>query len=171
MQREHDASGHVAGQLVDLIRNHHQQLVPKSMVLSIMHELKIEAKRMKAFKRTTVKDPLARTAHIKNLMVDKLGRRDFHSPRPGAKLVGDITYLRTGEGWPYLATVIDLYSRQIMGWSISDRMQCKLIIDAMELVAARGFIPPGTVFQVWCAGHAVRQSMGRTGVCWDNAVV
>ncbi|MGP9608724.1 IS3 family transposase, partial [Glutamicibacter sp. AOP33-2CA-4] len=88
-----------ASQLVDLIRNNHKQYVPKSTVLSIMNEHGLKAKRVSAFKVTTVHDQQARTAHIKNHMVDKLGRRDFRSSRPGTKLVGDITYLRTGEGW------------------------------------------------------------------------
>ena len=110
-------------------------------------------------------------------MVDKLGRRDFRSSRLGAKLVGDITYLRTGDGWLYLATVIDVYSRQIVGWSMAGHMQTQLVIDAMEMAASRGFIRSGSVFrsdrgtqytsaafQGWCAEHGVRQSMGRTGV-------
>jgi transposase InsO family protein len=84
---------------VDLLRNNHEEQIAKSTVLSIMKDLGIQAKRMSAFKTTTVRDHQARTAHIKNHMVDKLGRRDFRSCRPGAKLVGDITYLRTGEGW------------------------------------------------------------------------
>ena len=185
VQVEYEASNQVAGagQLVELIRNNQKEYIPKSTVLSIMKELGIQAKRMSAFKTTTVRDPQARTAHIKNHMVDKLGQRDFRSSSPGAKLVGDITYLRTGEGWLYLATVIDLYSRQIVGWSMGERMQTQLVIDAMQLAASRGFIRPGSVFhsdrgtqytsdafQAWCAEHGVRQSMGRTGVCWDNAV-
>lgn len=185
VQTEFAASNQVAGagQLVDLLLNNHNIRIPKSTVLSVMKELGIQAKRMSAFKTTTVRDHQARTAHIKNHMVDKLGRRDFRSSRPGTKLVGDITYLRTGEGWLYLATVIDLYSRQIVGWSMAEHMQTQLVIDAMELAASRGFIQPGSVFhndrgtqytsdafQRWCAAHGVRQSMGRTGVCWDNSV-
>ncbi|MGP9729301.1 DDE-type integrase/transposase/recombinase, partial [Glutamicibacter sp. AOP3-A1-12] len=113
---------------------------------SIMNEHGLKAKRVSAFKVTTVHDQQARTAHIKNHMVDKLGRRDFRSSRPGTKLVGDITYLRTGEGWLYLATVIDLYSRQIVGWSMGANMQTQLVIDAMQLAMSRGFISAGTVF-------------------------
>lgn len=185
VQDEYEASNQVAGagQLVNLIRNNQDEEIPKSTILSIMKDLGIQAKRMSAFKTTTVRDHQARTAHIKNHMVDKLGRRDFRSSRPGAKLVGDITYLRTGEGWLYLATVIDLYSRQIVGWSMAENMQTQLVIDAMEMAVSRGFIRSGSVFHLdrgtqytsdafrgWCAGQGVRQSMGRTGVCWDNAV-
>lgn len=93
VQDEYEASNQVAGvgQLVDLIRNNHEEEIPKSAVLSIMKELGIRAKRMSTCLTTTVSNPQARTAHIKNHMVDKLGRRDFRSCRPGAKLVGDIT--------------------------------------------------------------------------------
>ena len=145
---EFEASNQVAGagQLVDLIRNNQQTKIPKSTVLSIMKELGIRAKRMSAFKTTTVRDRQARTAHLKNHMVDKLGRRDFRSSRPGAKLVGDITYLRTGEGWLYLATVIDVYSRQIVGWSMAEHMQTQLVIDAMDMAVSRGLIRSGSVF-------------------------
>ncbi len=185
VQDEYEAFNQVAGagQLVDLIRNNQDEEIPKSTVLSIMKELGIQAKRMCAFKTTTVRDHQARTAHIKNHMVDKLGKRDFRSSRPGANLIGDITYLRTGEGWLYLATVIDLYSRRIVGWSMGENMQTQLVIDAMEMAESRGFIRLGSVFhsdrgtqytsdafQGWCAEHGVRQSMGRTGACWDNAV-
>lgn len=161
VQDEYEASNKVAGagQLVYLIRNNHEEEIPKSTVLSIMNELGIRAKRMSAFKTTTVGDPLARTAHIKNHMVDKLGRRDFRSSQPGAKLVGDITYLRTGEGWLYLATVIDVYSRQIVGWSMGENMQTQLVIDAMQLAASRGFLRPGSVFHSDYAEKIVKRSL------------
>lgn len=111
-----------------------------------MKELGIQAKRVHAFKTTTTRDPAAHTAHIANHMLDDNGNRDFNSPAPGAKLVGDITYLRTGEGWLYLATVIDLYTRMIVGWSMANTMYTPLITAAMEMAEARGFITRGTVF-------------------------
>lgn len=179
-----DAKGMAgAGQIVDLLRNEHDHVVCKATVLSLMKELGMRAKRMTAFKTTTAQDPDARTAHIKNHMVDKGGRRDFRSHAPGVKLVGDITYLRTGQGWLYLATVIDLHTRMIVGWSLSQSMHTPLVVDAMIMAKARGFIHRGsvfhsdrgaqytsTLFQDWCKNAGVRQSMGATGVCWDNAV-
>lgn len=177
-----DAKGMAgAGQIVDLLRNDHDHAVAKATVLSLMDELGVRAKRMAAFKTTTTRDAEARTAHIKNHMLDKGGRRDFRSHAPGAKLVGDITYLRTGEGWLYLATVIDLHTRMIVGWSMAETMHTQLIIDAMVMAQTRGFIRHRTVFhsdrgsqytsaafQGWCTAAGVRQSMGKTG--WDNAV-
>ncbi len=75
---------------------------------AIMRQNGLRAVRTAAWKKTTVQDPQARTAHISNHMLDDDGTRDFTSEVPGTRLVGDITYLRTGEGWLYLATVIDL---------------------------------------------------------------
>ncbi|GAA4368706.1 hypothetical protein GCM10023166_15800 [Paeniglutamicibacter cryotolerans] len=77
-----------AGQIVELLRNEHDHLVAKATVLSMMKEQGLQAKRLKASKTTTTRDADARTAHIKNHMLDKAGRRDFRSPAPGAKLVG-----------------------------------------------------------------------------------
>ncbi|GAA4368701.1 hypothetical protein GCM10023166_15790 [Paeniglutamicibacter cryotolerans] len=84
--------------------------------------------------------------------------------------------MRTGEGWLYLATVIDLHTRMIVGWSMAQTMQTQLVIDAMEMARARGFIRQKTVFnsdrgsqytstafQDWCKAAGVRQSMGKTG--------
>ena len=119
-----------ARQIVDLLRNEHDHLVCKATVLSLMRELGIQAKRVTAFKATTTQDPSANTTHINNHLVDEKGRRDFSSPAPGSKLVGDITYLRTGQGWLYLATVIDLHTRMIVGWSMANHMRTPLIINA-----------------------------------------
>lgn len=82
VQKHYEDSNRVAGagQLVDLIRNNETKYVPKSTVLSIMKYLEFEAKRMSAFKVTTVRDQQARTAHIKNHMIVKLGKRDFVPP-------------------------------------------------------------------------------------------
>ena len=65
-----------------------------------------------------------------------LVRRDFTSPVPTHRLVGGITYLRTGEGWLYLATVIDLCTRMVVGWAISERMTADIVVSALE--TARG---------------------------------
>jgi putative transposase len=59
--------------------------------------------------------------------------RDFYASNPDEKYVGDITYISTGEGWLYLATVIDLYSRKIVGWSMADSMKVSLVNDALNM--------------------------------------
>lgn len=110
-------------------------------------------------------------------------RRDFTAERPGEKLVGDITYLRTGEGWLYLATVIDLHSRMVVGWAMAPHMRTELIITALRMAHTHGHVAPRAIFhsdrgsQYTSAEYAtvakeldVRLSVGRTGSCLDNAV-
>jgi putative transposase len=98
---------------------------------------------------------------------------------------GDITYIRTGAGWLYLATVIDLASRRLIGWSMGDRHDASLVVDALQMaVAARGRTTmngtifhhdrgaeyTSTAFRTACRRLKVTQSAGRTGSCLDNAV-
>jgi transposase InsO family protein len=109
--------------------------------------------------------------------------RDFNPPAPDILWCGDITYLRTGEGWLFLATVIDLFSRRVIGWSAAAHMRTDLVADALNMaVATRGGAVNGVVFHTdrgsqytsaafgqLCDQLGVTQSMGATGVCWDNA--
>lgn len=145
-------------------------------VAAIMAENGWQARRMRAFKRTTIpSDP-------DKCFEDLIGR-DFTSATPGTRLVGDITYLRTDEGWLYLATVIDLCTRMIVGWAMADHMRASLVTGALTMARDRGHLEPNAIFHSdrgtqytsremgkWCTGNNVRQSMGATGVCWDNAV-
>ena len=116
-------------------------------------------------------------------MIPDLVRRDFTASVPGTKLVGDITYVRTWEGWLYLATVIDCHSRKVIGWAMADHMRTTLIADALTMASANTVFCSGTVFHsdrgaqytsndfaVACKALGVAQSMGRTGICWDNAL-
>lgn len=158
--------------------------VSVSTVGQIMRKEQIRAIRTRAFKTTTTQDPQAKTAHIANHMLDGAGKRNFTAKAPGKRLCGDITYLRTGEGWLYLATVIDLHSGMIIGWAMDQHMRASLCTSALEMARDHGFIHrDGAIFhsdrgaqytsaqfQTWCAGNQITQSMGRTGVCWDNAV-
>ena len=151
---------------------------------SILNDHGLRAVRMRAWKKTTTVDPDARTEHIQNHMLDREGTRDFTSTVPGTRFCGDITYLRTGSGWLYLATVIDLCTRMVVGWSMASHMRTTLIIDALEMARNHGHLDAaGTIFhsdrgsqytsgdfQKWCAANGVTQSMGAVGVCWDNAV-
>jgi transposase InsO family protein len=110
-------------------------------------------------------------------------RRDFTAPAPGVRLVGDITYLPTAEGWLYLATTIDLFNREVIGHAMATHMRAELVCDAVELAHRRGLVRPRAIFhsdrgsqyasksfQVTLAQRAMRPSMGRTGSCCDNAV-
>jgi transposase InsO family protein len=126
--------------------------------------------------RTTIPDKAAKPA-------DDLVGRDFNPPAPDRTWCGDITYIDTGEGWLYLATVIDLFSRRVIGWSLAEHMRASLVGDALNMaVATRGGQAAGVVFHSdrgaqytsgdfgrLCEAVGIRRSMGRTGVCWDNA--
>jgi putative transposase len=98
--------------------------------------------------------------------------------------VGDISYLRTWEGWLYLATVIDAHSRRVIGWAIEDHMRADLVEQALHMaITLRGELPAKVVFHAdrgtqyasaqiseFAANNGITRSMGLTGVCWDNAM-
>lgn len=145
-------------------------------VRKCMRELGIRGARKNRGVRTTV--PAADADTRPDLVL-----RDFTSPVPTYKLVGDITYLRTGEGWLYLATVIDLCTRMVVGWAVSERMTADIVVSALELAWGRGYVAGGAIFHSdrgsqytsrmlarWAGEHGVRLSVGRTGSCHDNAV-
>jgi len=116
-------------------------------------------------------------------MPDLIGRR-FDPGEPDVAWVGDITYIATGEGWLYLASVLDLGSRRWLGYSMADHMRTELVSDALEMaVATRAGQVKGTIFhgdrgsqymsgdyRQQVVGYGMVQSVGRTGVCWDNSV-
>lgn len=115
--------------------------------------------------------------------VPDLVQRDFTATEPGVKLVGDITYIRTWEGWVYLAVVLDCYSKKVLGWAMADHMRADLVIEAMAMAARNGHVRYGVsifhsdrgsqytseAYRVFCHSRGITRSMGRTGVCWDNA--
>ena len=125
-------------------------------VLRLMRELGIRGCTPNARKRTTVPDPKARPR-------PDLVRRDFTSPVPTYKLVGDITYLRTGQGWLYLATVIDLCTRMVVGWSLSERMTADIAVAALESAKARGYVAGNAIFHSDSKNVASRFCGNRNG--------
>ena len=115
-------------------------------------------------------------------VAENLLARDFNPPGPNRAWVSDITYIQTGEGWVYLATVIDLWSRKVIGWETSSSMETSLVIAAFERACASRGQPNGVIFHSdrgsQYASHDFRklleknkfiQSMSRKGDCWDNA--
>jgi transposase InsO family protein len=113
---------------------------------------------------------------------DLLGR-DFTATVPGSRLVGDITYLPTLEGWLYLASVVDLATRKLVGYAMAESQRAELVCDAIMMAAARTTLADQAVFhsdhgaqytsaafRQTLADLRVRQSMGRVGSCFDNAV-
>ncbi|WP_392749249.1 IS3 family transposase [Streptomyces sp. LN590] len=108
--------------------------------------------------------------------------RDFRADRPGTKIVGDITYIPTAEGWLYLAAWLDLATREIIGYSMADHHRAELVVDALDMAANLGRLQPHCVIHSDRGSEYTstqlrakireldgRQSMCRTGICYDNA--
>jgi transposase InsO family protein len=111
-----------------------------------------------------------------------LVQRNFTMTAPNQVWTGDITYIATDEGWLYLAAVIALFSRQVVGWSMQAHMQSSLVTDALKIAWFRRHPAPGLIFhsdrgsqycghefQNTLAGYKMKSSMSRKGNCWDNA--
>jgi putative transposase len=148
------------------------------LIADLMRELGLRAVQPRGYKRTTI--PAEGPVESPDLI-----RRDFDpaSSAPGERLVGDITYLRTGEGWLYLATVLDMATRMVVGWQLALHMRTSLVVDALAMGIDAGLVAPNAIFHTdhgsqytsaefarFCQAKRVRTSLGRTGVCWDNAV-
>lgn len=115
--------------------------------------------------------------------IPDLVKRDFTATEPGAKLVGDITYIRTWQGWLFLATVLDCFTKKVVGYAMAEHMRTSLVTDALDMAARRGCLREGITVMHTDRGtqytsdeyakHAgklgIRRSVGRTGVCYDNA--
>ncbi|BDQ97350.1 IS3 family transposase OrfB [Escherichia coli] len=113
---------------------------------------------------------------------ENLLEQDFYASGPNQKWAGDITYLRTDEGWLYLAVVIDLWSRAVIGWSMSPRMTAQLACDALQMALWRRKRPRNVIvhtdrggqycsadYQAQLKRHNLRGSMSAKGCCYDNA--
>lgn len=131
---------------------------------------------IRSYKATTINDgaPCA---------IPDLVKRDFSPGLPDVRWCGDITYIKTAAGWVYKATVIDIGTRRVVGWAIDTHMREELVERALRDALIRRGFPKGVIyhsdrgsvytsraFRTFCERNGVRQSMGRTGVCWDNAV-
>ncbi|GAB4006361.1 hypothetical protein GCM10029992_56800 [Glycomyces albus] len=109
------------------------------LVADLMREAGLEAVQPRAWKKTTIPGEVAEA------VADHVGR-DCTARAPGRVAVGDITYLKTGEGWLYLATVIDLHTRMVIGWQMADHMRTSLVIEALAAAKEAGYLDQGAVF-------------------------
>ena len=127
------------------VRRIHAELAAQGMTVSpwlvwqLMRELGIQGIQPRATKRTTIPAPDA------GIRRDFIGRR-FTPPVPTTCLVGDITYLKTGEGWLYLATVIDLTTRMVVGWQTAAHMRTSLVVDALTMAHRAGYTAGNAIF-------------------------
>lgn len=116
-------------------------------------------------------------------IADNVLDRQFNPAAPNQAYVSDITYVRTGAGWLYLAVVIDLFSRKVVGWAMAPSMPAELVCDALHMAVQqrqpaaglivhsdRGSQYASAQYQAYLAGHGFICSMSRKGNCWDNAV-
>lgn len=150
--------------------------VSRRRVGKLMKQMNICCKTKRKFKHTT-------DSNHKLPIAENILDRDFTATKPNQKFVGDITYVWTQEGWLYLATVIDLFSRKIVGWSINKRMKASLVNDALLMAIWSRKPKKGLIWHTDRGSqyaaishrdilktHDIVQSMSRRGNCWDNSV-
>jgi putative transposase len=149
----------------------------ENTVARLMKAHDIRARTPKRFVRATDSD------HRLPVAGNLLGR-DFEPSKPNTAWSADITYVPTREGWLYLAVVEDLFSRRIVGWSMAEAMESRLVVDAVEMAIARrrpevGLVAHSDRGSQYASDHYQRVlgaagivcSMSRVGQCWDNAPV
>jgi putative transposase len=152
-----------------------QQRVSRKRVARLMRVAGLVGRPPRRFRRTTVADQKSQ--------IDDLVQRQFTAAAPDQKWFGDITYVRTWEGWLYLAVILDAYSRKVVGWAMADHLRTELATAALEMALRtrrpnpglihhtdRGVQYTSTAYGELLSAHQARQSVGRPGTCWDNAV-
>ena len=161
----------------------HRELVARGVVCGkhrvarLMRAQAIRPKQKRRFVATTD------STHVRPVAGNHLDRK-FDVTTPNTVWAGDITYLPTAEGWLYLAVVLDLASRRVVGWSMSRSLERGVALDALRMALAQRQPAPGLLMhtdrgsqyasvenQELMAAHGLRCSMSRKGNCWDNAVV
>ena len=148
----------------------------RSKAGTLMNLAGVSARQKKKYKATT--DSKHNFPVAPNLL-----DRQFVVKEPNRVWCSDITYIWTGGGWLYLAVIIDLFSRQVIGWSMSSRIARKMVMDALRMAVWRRRPDPGLIFHSdrgsqYCShdfqrmlkGYGMISSMSRKGDCWDNAV-
>jgi len=150
----------------------------RKRVARLMREQGLQGRRKRRFKRTTVADPAATAA------ADLL-KRAFGAGTVSIDQIwcSDITYVRTWEGWMYVAAILDVASRRVVGWAMADHIRAELVCDALRMAVEARRPPRGLIFQSdrgsqYTSGefrdlleaNGMRQSLAAPGQCWDNAV-
>jgi transposase InsO family protein len=152
-------------------------LIGKKRVIRLMQEIGIQAVAKRKYKVTTD------SAHAKPVAKNYLNRQ-FSPDKPNTSWVADITYIPTKEGWLYLATIMDLYSRKIIGWSLGNRLTKELVISTLHMALKQRKLSSGLLlhsdrgsqyvsylYQLLLKRNGILCSMSGKGNCWDNAVM
>jgi putative transposase len=150
--------------------------IGRKRVARVMKENGLQSRCRRKFRVTT------QSNHALGVAPDRL-HREFTPDGPNQAWVADITYIATREGWLYLAVVLDLYSRMVVGWKLSERISRELVIEALQMAVARrkpsavlvhhsdrGSQYASLEFRRELKEHGILASMSRKGNCWDNAV-
>jgi transposase InsO family protein len=151
--------------------------VGRHRVARLMRVAGIRARKRRKYLTTT-------NSNHDNAVAANLLQRSFDADRPNAIWASDITYLATAQGWIYLAVVVDLFSRRVVGWALSDRIDAQLAVEALRMAllrrsplagllhhSDRGLQYASFEYQELLRKNAITCSMSRIGDCWDNAVV
>ena len=162
--------------IVDKLKELYGLIISRKRISNIMKDLNLQVKMKRRYKNTTDSNhnlPIA--ANILN--------RDFYAANANEKYVGDITYIPTKEGWLYLAVVIDIYSRKVVGWSMRYSLHTSLVNDALLMAIKRRNPNKGLIYHTdrgsqyasyehknLLEKYGIIQSMSKKGDCWDNAV-
>lgn len=146
-------------------------------IAELMRESGLKARNGKSFRYVPTPESTAGVA-------DNLLARNFSASKPNEKWVSDITYIEIDGGWVYLAVVMDLFSRQIVGWAMDEEMKVDLVLDAFNMAVAKRTVSPGLIlhsdrgvqYRAWEYKQAleakeVKPSMSRKANCWDNAAM
>ena len=159
--------------------------------LALEHDVHVGVKRVERLMRRAGLSGLIRrrrgrtTIRVRGVRtVPDLVQRDFNPTAPDRLWCADITYIRTWEGWLYLASVMDCYSRRIVGWAIAEHLRAELVVDALEMAVTRrrpderlvhhsdqGSQYTSLIFTQRCRAVGIDVSMGSRGDCFDNAVL
>jgi transposase InsO family protein len=153
------------------------QRTGRKQVARLMRTAGLRARERRRFRRTT-------DSGHGMAITDNLLARQFAVAQPDTSWATDITYLWTLEGWLYLTVVLDLFSRRVVGWAMSERLERRIALDALTMALHNRRPPHGLLhhsdrgsqyasdeYQQLLAANGIRSSMSRRGNCWDNAVV
>lgn len=149
----------------------------RNRVARLMKQHSLQAKRKRSYRRTT------QSNHPYPIAPNRLAR-DFLATMPNQKWASDITYIATAEGWLYLAVIIDLYSRRVVGWAMDTHLRTQLVVKALQMALRGRRIQPGLVhhsdrgaqyashaYRALLTSYGIQASMSRRGDCYDNAPV